>query len=175
MTILKCFIAIILFLNFQSCKLILKTEKAEYNDYKQLSTINNPTDSFLRFPMNVKEVDQNKILLFIYDKDSIELDKSFSDYSCLFNSGLISFRLLNPYHFGSPKMKIWKIEEISYKFLGRKTRLLELSGSITGGKIKYLGGSNYKIEIRNDNAHKHWSLDQFVKDAKVTKYVEYIH
>jgi hypothetical protein len=174
MTILKCFIALILFLTFQSCKLFHNTEIAKYSNYKQLSKTINPTNSFIRFPMNVKVVDQNKILLFIYDKDSIELDKSCSDYYCLFNSGLISFSLLNPYHFGSSKLKIWKVEEISYKFLGRKTRIFKLSGGITGGKITYLDGSNYQIEIRNDRARKHWNLEQFVKDAKVTKYVEFV-
>jgi len=174
MTNLKCFIVLILFLTSQSCKLLRNTEIARYSNYKQSSKEINSTNSFTRFPKGVKVVEQNKILLFIYDKDSIELIKSYSNYSCLFNSGLISFTLLNPYHFGSSKIKIWEVEEIDYKFLGRKTRIFRLNGGITGGKITYLNSSNYQIEIRNDKARKHWNLEQFIKEAKVTKYVEYV-
>lgn len=156
-------ILLLIIFTFQSCCLQRVKDQPKYSKLREISRISNPNSSFQRFTKKVIISENDKYVQFIFDKDSLELDKSYRNYTTLFSSGLVSNLVLG--NSDTSLITILRIEEVKYCLQSRKIRIYKLGG----GPKNEFGWFNYYIEIRNNKAHKYWNLEKFINKAKVTK------
>lgn len=152
----------------QSCSCLRTNEKPKYSKFKNLSRKTTINGSYTRFSKNVTMAENEGFVIFVYDHDSLFLDKSMSKYSCLFQSGLISNQSLQS--FDSSNLVIYNIEEVKYLFHRNKVRVYRLRG----GQKHFLNGLNFYIEIKNSKANVFWNLERFVNGAIISKSVTFV-
>jgi hypothetical protein len=160
--------AILLLLFFQSCCILRNKDYPKYSKISDISKISNPNEPFTKFSEKVDITEDPNSIIFVFDKDTISLDKSYKEYSCLFSSGLISHQVLEGA--SSKLITIFRIEEIKYCFKSGELRIFKLKGGISN----CLNGFDYYLELQNTKAHKSWKLEKFIKDAKVSKLATFV-
>jgi hypothetical protein len=158
---------IIIFILLYSC---CSTRTASDIEFDRLRKLFKNEYQKKEYPMYSKEIiklDEGNWVCFIFENDSIKLDRQFKDYSSIFSSGLIS-----PILIGSGYLiSIDKVIELCCDNKCDKLRRFKVEGRIKSHFNSFVSF----IEIKNDNGTSKTQLNDFVNGAKTAFFITEWH
>lgn len=140
----------------------LTFDSTKYLEVKTPFNQNLFNNNYLIYEDTILTITDEEYIIFIYNIDTVKLNKEFKEYSALFNSGLIS-----PNVFGYSEENVSFIKEIT-----------ELETNLENGRNKvfklhiihnkFLNPFEAYIEIRNERPSDSKNINEFILGSKVT-------